>query len=140
MRRSAFLVGPALAVLALAAAAPWHAAEAQQEYVPKAKVQTLLQGPLAGAEGKEVIIKHFAFPAGYVGERHSHTGPVFVYVLKGELTVETERGLERYKAGELYPEPLNRVMQGKNVSASDELEIVVFQVGDVGKPMMIKAD
>jgi hypothetical protein len=31
-------------------------------------------------------------------------------------------------------------MQGKNLSASDDLELVVFQVGDTGKPMMIKAD
>jgi hypothetical protein len=29
-------------------------------------------------------------------------------------------------------------MVGKNLSATDDLEILVFQVGDVGKPMMLK--
>jgi hypothetical protein len=31
-------------------------------------------------------------------------------------------------------------MQGKNLSTSDDLELVIFQVGDAGKPMMIKAE
>jgi hypothetical protein len=29
-------------------------------------------------------------------------------------------------------------MQAKNVSGSDDLKLVVFQVGDIGKSMMIK--
>ena len=45
-----------------------------------------------------------------------------------------------FKAGELYSEATNSVMQGKNLSATDDLEFVVFQVGDTGKPMMIKAE
>ncbi len=87
-----------------------------------------------------MIIKHFDIPPGFVGGRHYHPGPVYVYVLEGELTVETEGKTETYRAGQLYPEPLNSVMQGRNLSASDDLELVVFQVGDIGKPMMIKAD
>jgi hypothetical protein len=31
-------------------------------------------------------------------------------------------------------------MVGKNLSASDDLELLVFQIGDVGKPMMVKVD
>lgn len=115
-------------------------AQSEQEYVPKAEVVTLHQAPFPSAEGMEVIIKHFTLPAGFVGGRHYHTGSVFVYVVKGELTVETEDGTETYKAGELYPEPLNKTMQGKNMSTSDDLEIVVFQVGEIGKPMMVKAE
>jgi quercetin dioxygenase-like cupin family protein len=59
-------------------------------------------------------------------------------VLEGALTVVTKRGTETFKAGQLYPEPLNDVMQAKNVSATDDLKLVVFQVGDIGKSMMIK--
>lgn len=117
-----------------------HGAYAQQEYIPKAKVKTLHQAALPGVDGKEVVIKHFAFPPEFVGGRHYHPGPVYVYVLEGELTVETEGGTESYKAGELYIEPVNRKMQGKNISTSDDLEVVVFQVGDAGKPMMISAE
>ena len=60
-------------------------------------------------------------------------------MLEGVLTVVTNKGTETFKAGQLYPEPLNDVMQAKNVGGSDNLKIVVFQVGDIGKSMMIKA-
>ncbi len=140
MKQSKYLLSTALAAALVMVLASFHSADAQQEYVSKAKAQTLHKAPLPGVEGKEVIIKHFAAPAGFVGGRHFHPGPVYVYVLEGELTVETEGGTETYKAGQLFPEALNQVMQGKNLSAADDLELLVFQVGDVGKPMMIKAD
>ncbi len=140
MKQSKYLLSTALAAAMVMVLASFHSADAQQEYVSKAKAQTLHKAPLPGVEGKEVIIKHFAAPAGFVGGRHFHPGPVYVYVLEGELTVETEGGTETYKAGQLFPEALNQVMQGKNLSAADDLELLVFQVGDVGKPLMIKAD
>ena len=62
-------------------------AAAQQEYVPKVNVQTLHQGELPGMDGKEMTVKHLAIPPGYIGGKHMHTGPVFVYVLEGELTL-----------------------------------------------------
>lgn len=140
MKHSKYLVSTALAAAMVVGMASFHPTNAQQAYVPKAKVKTLLQAPLGGMEGKEVIIKHFTVSPGFVGGRHFHPGPVFVYVLKGELTVETEGKTETYGPGQLYPEQLNTVMQGKNLSTSDDLEFLVFQVGDIGKPMMIKAD
>lgn len=115
-------------------------AGSEQEYVPEVEAKSLYQEPLPGLEGKEMIVKHFTLPPGYAGERHQHPGPVFVYVLKGELTIETEDGTKTIPAGELYPEPLNVVMQGRNASTSEPTEILVFQVGDIGKPMMIKAE
>ncbi len=139
MKQSKYLLSTALAAAMVVGMTSFHSANAQQEYVTKAKVQTLHKAPLPGIEGKEVIIKHFGVPPGFVGGRHFHPGPVYVYVLEGELTVKTEGGTETYKAGQLYPEPLNSVMQGKNVSGSNDLKLVVFQVGDIGKSMMIKA-
>jgi quercetin dioxygenase-like cupin family protein len=85
-----------------------------------------------------VIVKHFAIPAKYVGGKHMHPGPVFVYVLEGEFTVELDSGTKTYKAGDLYAEAINTAMVGRNLSATDDLELLVFQVGDIGKPMMIK--
>ena len=111
---------------------------AAEEYVSKAKAKTLYQAPLQGVEGKEIVVKHFGIPPKFVGGKHMHPGPVFVYVLKGELTIELENGTKTYKAGELYPEEINAAMVGKNLSGTNDLEILVFQVGDIGKPMMIK--
>ena len=108
------------------------------EYVSKAKAKSLYKGPLQGVPGKEVIVKHFALPASFVGGKHMHPGPVFLYVLEGEFTVELAGKTKTFKAGELYHEDINAAMVGKNLSATDDLEILVFQVGDIGKPMMIK--
>ena len=80
-----------MAVVAVAASGLQDADAVEQEYKPKVKEVSLLKAPLAGVKGKEVIIKHFEFPPGYVGGKHSHSGPVFVYVLEGELTIDTDR-------------------------------------------------
>ena len=88
----------------------------EQEYKSKAKVTSLLQKPLDGVEGKEVIIKHFDIPPGFVGGKHYHPAPVFVYVLEGEFTIETEgKGRQTFKAGELYQEPIGSPMRGRNL-------------------------
>ncbi len=109
------------------------------EYKPKVVAKSLHKGALTGVDGKTVVVKHFTFPAGFVGGKHFHPADVFVYVLEGEFTVETEKGVLTVRAGELYPEVPGMVMRGKNLSTSGPAKILVFQVGDTGKPMMIKA-
>lgn len=126
---------PALGMLA--GIAGFQAVSAE-EYVSKAKAKTLLQAELPGVAGKEVIIRHFTQPPKFVGGKHMHPGPVFVYVLKGELTVETQNGTKTVKAGELYPEEIGVAMLARNSSDTNDVELLVFQVGDIGKPMMIK--
>lgn len=103
------------------------------------KVTSLVKIPLAGVKGKDVIIKRFEFPSNFVGGKHWHPGPVFVYVLEGELTVKTDQGVQTVKAGEVYVETPRISMRIKNLSATGALKIVVFQIGDADKPMMIKA-
>ena len=84
---------------------------------------------------------HLQLPPGHVGGKHYHPGAVFVYVVNGSLTIETEDGKSQtVSAGELYQEPLRQVMQARNTSTSTGVELVVFQVGDEGKPMMVKAE
>ena len=137
MRRTKLLLGTTLALGMLAGMASFQAANAA-EYVSKARAKTLHKAPLPGVDGKEMVVKHFAIPAEFVGGKHMHPGPVFVYVLEGEFTVELAGGTKTFKAGELYPEKINASMIARNLSASDDLELLVFQVGDIGKPMMIK--
>lgn len=117
-----------------------HAGE-DEAYKPKVESQTLIDESLATDDSKRVIIKHFRLPSGYEGGRHYHPGAVYVYVLDGEFTIETEgHGRETLKAGQLYKEPVGRVMRARNSSTDDSVEILVFQIGEAGKPMMIKAD
>ena len=134
------LLNSSLLTVLIVGIAGFPAFAAEEEYVPKVQKQVLHQAPLPGVEGMEMTVVHFGIPAGYVGGKHRHPGPVYVYVLEGELTVELESGTKTFKAGELYPEDINQSMVGKNLSASDDLEILVFQVGEIGKPMMIKVE
>ena len=109
-------------VLLLAGAFALGAAFSQDaraaEYKPKVQVKSLVNGPLPGANGQTVIIKHFTIPAGYVGGKHFHPGAVFVYVLEGKLTVELEGRTITVSEGEVYQEVPQEVMRAKNVSAS----------------------
>ncbi len=111
----------------------------KHEYVSKAKVTPLVQEKLEGVQDREITIKRFEIEPGFVGGRHSHTGPVYVYVANGELTVDVDGvGRSVVKAGEIYKEPIGRPMQGRNASTTSSLTLIVFQVGEPGKPMMIK--
>jgi len=114
---------------------------AGEEYKPKVKTETLIEEPLPGDDSRTVIIQELTVEPGYVGGRHYHTGPVYVYVVEGEFTVETEgRGAQTFKAGQLYKEPVGTPMLPRNTSGSDDLKLVIFQIGEKGKPMMIKAE
>ena len=139
MKKTQYLLSTALVSAILIGIASFQAADAE-EYIPKAQVKTLYQAPLQGVAGKEMIVKHMGIAPKFVGGKHMHPGPVFVYVLEGELTVKLKGETKTFKAGELYPEDINAVMVGKNLSATDDLELLVFQVGDIGKPMMIKVE
>ena len=139
MKKSKNLFSTTVASAILVGMVGFQAADAT-EYVPKVEAQTLHQAPLPGVDGMEMIVKHFGIGPKFVGGKHKHPGPVFVYVLKGELTVNLEGETKTFKAGELYPEDIGASMIGKNLSTTDDLEILVFQVGPIGKPMMIKVE
>ncbi len=128
------------AAVALGSLAIQSAVGAEKEYKPKGKVTALIQEALPGVAGKTVIIKHIALPPGHVGGKHFHPGSVYVYVLDGAFTIETEgEGTRTISAGRLYKEPLGRTMRARNLSTNEWTKVLVFQVGDEGKPMMIKA-
>ncbi len=88
------------------------------EYKPKVVSKSLYKGALTGVDGKTVIIKHFTLPPGFVGGKHFHPADVFVYVLEGEFTVETEKGKRTLTAGDLYREVPGMVMRARNLSTS----------------------
>lgn len=144
MRKKRYLYGLAAAVAVIAGLTGMNGvyAQEQEEYVSKAKATKLLQTPLAEVEGKEVHIIHFSAPAGFEGGKHSHAGPAFVYILEGQLTIEVE-GMEPVTLGpgDVYAEPAGgKTMQAFNKSSTHGVKIVVFQIGDEGKPLMVKAE
>ena len=70
---------------------------------------------------------------------HEHPVPTYVYVLEGELELQSQGGQpHRYKAGEAYIEALNHKHQLFNKGSVAAKVLVVF-VGEEGKPTTIAA-
>ena len=70
---------------------------------------------------------------------HQHPVPVFVYVLEGTLTVQAEGGQPReYKPGQAFMEDVNHWHQAFNKD-STTVKILVFFMGEAGKPTTINA-
>ena len=114
--------------------------EEREEYVATAETTIILREELASIDGKEGTVFSGRLKPGSVGGRHYHTGDVFVYVAKGSFTVDVD-GEERktFGPGEVYHEAVNKVMQARNLSTTDSTDVIIFQVGDKGEPLMIKA-
>ena len=70
---------------------------------------------------------------------HEHPVPVYVYIVEGELELQTAGEKPHvYKAGEAYIEALNRKHQAFNKGTSPTKILVVF-VGEEGKPTTVTA-
>ena len=117
------------------------AQEKTEQYVTKAERNVLFEKPLPGVDGKIISINHFKMPTDYVGGKHYHSGPTYVYVLKGTLTVDEEgKPTQTFEAGQLYVEPIGSPMQAFNKSADEPFELLVVQVQNEGEPLMYQAE
>ncbi len=116
-------------------------AQDQQAQTPKEKITPLLKTALAGMEGKEVSIVHISAPPGFVTAKHFHPGEVFLYVLEGAITIEMDGDAPiKLGPGDVFQEQPGRSMVGRNLSSTHGAKILVFQIGDKGKPLTVKAE
>jgi quercetin dioxygenase-like cupin family protein len=134
-----------ITILAVSFHSPWaeesQRVEKKEEYKSTAKQVKVLQDDLVVIEGKEVNILAVEFPPGWVGEKHYHTGDVFVYVQEGNFIVDVEgEGRRNFGAGEVYHEAVNKVMQARNISTTTPTKVLLFQVGNKGEPLMYMAE
>jgi quercetin dioxygenase-like cupin family protein len=104
----------------------------------QANEEVLLKQPLQGLDGKEVNIVLMEVPPGFQTPSHTHPGDLFVYVLEGAVEIELESGEKlAASAGEVIYEPPDQPMVGRNASSSEGARLLIFQVGDEGKPLMV---
>ncbi len=130
----------ALAVAAVAAMPVFIAAQGDRP-VGRSDTRYLLSEDLFAIPGKQGHVLHLKLPPGWIGLRHIHTGDVFVYVLSGEFGVDIDgKSRQTFSAGEVYHEAVNAVMQARNLDAGKPTEILLFQVGDKGKPLTVVVD
>jgi quercetin dioxygenase-like cupin family protein len=123
----------AMASLALAAACSTATAQDAKPLLLKKEV---VQAMPRGAQ-QEISVLTAAFKPGDRTAFHTHRFPVTVYVIAGAFTLDLE-GLPTVvvRAGEAFVEPPNVRMTGYNRSASDELKVVIFYVGDPNTPFL----
>lgn len=145
MRRSAIMASFLIAggLIAPAVDSPMLvAAERHQEYKSPGSIKkVLLKEPLHGVKDEQVTVIRLTLPPGWVGGKHYHTGPVYVYGLRGAFVVhEKGKDPQTITPGTLYREPIGNPMQARNASTSEASEVLVVQIGHKGAPLMIKTD
>ncbi len=142
MKRTSLILSLALAgtIIVGAGGGTDLGAQERKAYISKSKSTPLLKTAVAGVAGKEVTIVRFALPSGFVGGKHFHPGQVFIYLLEGSLSMEMEGEAPRkLEPGDVFQEPQGRTMRVRNLSTTHGVKLLVFQIGDEGKPRMIKA-
>ncbi len=135
MKRRSLVLFAALAAFSFVGA---HGAAAHEI---KPAVKSLLKTPLTGFAGKEANVILFAVGPGWTIDRHFHPGHVFVYMLQGSIKIEVEGKPARVIGpGDLLHELPDRNMVANNISSTEGARFLVFQVGDIGKPLTVKVE
>lgn len=113
-----------------------------REGAPLPIATPVLNAPLSGHPGKEVLILSVEFPPGAVDPVHRHDAHAFVYVLEGSIVMGVAGGQEVVLGpGETFqelPEDLHTI--GRNASTSQPARFLAFLIKDAGKPAVIPVD
>ncbi len=126
------VVGHGLA-LGLILAADAQTASAQQQSNPAIQRKSLLQQD-ATIAGYQATINIVEIPAGVSEVRHTHPGPLSVYILEGSMILEHEgRPDTPYKAGDAVLIEAGKIHRGIN-NGTTAVKIVATLISEKGKP------
>ncbi len=130
-----------LALFAALAAFSFVGAQGAGAHEIEPAVKSLLNTPLSGIAGKEANVVLFAVAPGWKIDNHSHPGHVFVYMLQGSIKIEVEGKPARViRPGDVLHEIPDRSMVANNISSTEGARFLVFQVGDIGKPLTVMVE
>lgn len=118
-----------IAALAAACTAPSSAQDA-----PQIKRSVLLRQDMTLA-GHEAVVALIELPPGSAEGRHTHPAELYVYLIEGEIVLETEGQPDRVmKAGEAAAVMPGRVHQAINRGSVTAKGVAVF-VAEKGRPL-----
>lgn len=102
---------------------------------------TLMQEPLAVMPNPEVIVITLTIAPGSNSQPHEHIGPVFAYILEGEIENQVDPNPpQRYQKGQFFYEPPMHVHRSlQNLSKTQPATLLIFTVGDKEKQFTIPA-
>ena len=88
--------------------------------------------------GAEVLVREHLYPPGWQAPRHYHDGDLFIYVISGTFEVVTDAsGRVEFKPGQSVHMAADTMMDARNVSDAEPLKLVIFQIGESGKPFLV---
>src|SRR5215208_2357340 len=104
-----------------------------------ANVKSLIEQKIDSIENPLVFVQVVELGPGVQSSAHRHPGPVFGYVLEGELLTQVEgSGPTTLKAGEAFYEPAGHVhLQAKNPGKSGVTRFVAMVIGKQGSPAVL---
>ena len=130
-----------LALFAAVAALSFAGAQGAAAHETKPVVKTLLKMQLAGIAGKEANVVLLDVGPGWKIGNHFHPGHVFVYMIQGSIKIEVEGEPARVLGpGDVLYELPDRNMVANNISSTEGAKFLVFQVGDIGKPLTVPVE
>jgi len=105
----------------------------------QSSAKTLMSEPLAEIPDAEASLVMLTVAPGAVSPPHEHTGPVFAYILEGEIENQVEPNPPKtYTAGDYFYEPAMHVHKMlRNLSKVKPARLLIFQVGQKGKQFTI---
>lgn len=108
---------------------------------PSPGIQTLLQEPLEAMANPEVRMITLTVAPGSTGRPHKHVGPVFAYILEGDIVNQVDPGPPKtYHAGDYFYEPALHVhRQLHNLSATTPARLLIVEIGPKGVPFTVPA-
>ena len=89
----------------------------------------------------KVAIREHNYPPGWTAPTHYHHSDLFIFVASGKFEVTTEAtGKVVYLTGEAMKMEPETVMDARNASDTEPLNLVVFQVGDIDAPFVVPVE
>lgn len=106
---------------------------AQDSPVTRTELQRSAISEMPGQEG--VLYKAVIVPGG-AAAKHTHPGDEFAYVLSGTMILELEGEAPlTLKTGDSVRLPKGKPHSARNGSTTEPVEVLVFLVSEVGKPL-----
>ena len=103
---------------------------------PGISTKQLMQEPLGDTLDPKVSVVLLPMAGGRTAGAHTHPGPVFAYILEGDIENQLEPDPPKiYHAGDFFyeaPMHVHRLM--RNLSGTEPAKVIVFQVGATGNP------
>ena len=91
-------------------------------------------------KNQEVTVVVVTIAPGEVSSPHIHPIPTVGYVLEGEVEMNFNGKIHRFKQGEAFYEVPNETHKGtKNLSATKDAKLLVYFIGTKGKPFIAPA-